>query len=212
MQIYAEFVYKSVYTISPLGLSIYSSIHFQPNEVQKTSFKFILNYVVIFFICDFTIDWRMCNPGSWLEFNPISFIFSRFAIFKTSWIKWGGKMTDESLISNLFLGLWYVPYLSYRHWKKNSEIHNTFSEFSRHREKNAELEKTLATQREKEDEAEKTLAEFKTKMEETSKRMFDDAKIQVLKYFVWNYISYLQLNRVECLLGASPGVDPGRFS
>jgi ABC-type Fe3+-hydroxamate transport system substrate-binding protein len=70
----------------------------------------------------------------------------------------------------------------------------------------------LATQREKEDEAEKTLAEFKTKMEETSKRMFDDAKIQVLKYFVWNYISYLQLNRVECLLGASPGpVDPGRF-
>jgi ABC-type Fe3+-citrate transport system substrate-binding protein len=95
--------------------------------------------------------------------------------------------------------------------EKNSEIHSTFSEFSRHREKNAELEKTLATQREKEDEAEKTLAEFKTKMEETSKRMFDDAKIQVLKYFVWN-ISYLQLNRVECLLGASPGpVDPGRF-
>ncbi|CAB3992562.1 Hypothetical predicted protein, partial [Paramuricea clavata] len=49
------------------------------------------------------------------------------------------------------------------------------------REKDAELEKTLATQRETEDEAEKTLAEFKTKMEETSKRMFDDAKIQMNK-------------------------------
>ena len=42
-----------------------------------------------------------------------------------------------------------------------------------------ELEKTLAMQRQKEQEAEKTLAEFKNKMEETSKRMFDDAKVQV---------------------------------
>ena len=49
------------------------------------------------------------------------------------------------------------------------------------REKNAELEKSLTMQRQKEQEAEETLAEFKTKMEETSKKIFDDAKIQMTK-------------------------------
>jgi ABC-type Fe3+-hydroxamate transport system substrate-binding protein len=55
------------------------------------------------------------------------------------------------------------------------------------------LEKSLATQRQKEQEAEETLAEFKTKMEETSKKMFDDAKVQVLlliiQYIVGSYVS-----------------------
>lgn len=67
------------------------------------------------------------------------------------------------------------------------------------REKNAELERSLATQREKEQEAEKTFVEFKKKMEEASKKMFDDAKMQVclvffaeqLKKRTDEYISYL---------------------
>jgi ABC-type Fe3+-hydroxamate transport system substrate-binding protein len=50
------------------------------------------------------------------------------------------------------------------------------------------LEKSLATQRQKEQEAEETLAEFKTKMEETSKKMFDDAKIQVLLLIIYRWL------------------------
>ena len=38
--------------------------------------------------------------------------------------------------------------------------------------------------RQQELEAEKTLADFKRKMEETSKKMFDDAKLQVERAFL----------------------------
>jgi ABC-type Fe3+-hydroxamate transport system substrate-binding protein len=44
----------------------------------------------------------------------------------------------------------------------------------------------LTAQRQKEQEAEKTVEEFKIKMEETSKKMFDDAKIQVYQEFVFS--------------------------
>jgi uncharacterized protein (UPF0305 family) len=188
----------------------YQSTHFRPNEVQKNIFQVHLKLRRYFsYLCDFTIDWRTrflvrIQPPFFHLFQIRNLQDELNQVRRED----DGRITDlESVLRYVIRTVSFLPTL-----EKNSEIHSTFSEFSRHREKNAELEKTLATQREKEDEAEKTLAEFKTKMEETSKRMFDDAKIQVLKFFVWNYISYLQLNRVECLLGASPGpVDPGRF-
>ncbi|XP_046854962.1 centrosomal protein of 112 kDa-like [Xenia sp. Carnegie-2017] len=49
------------------------------------------------------------------------------------------------------------------------------------RDKNDELERAVASHRDKDEEAQKALAEFKIQMEETSRKMFEDAKLQMDK-------------------------------